>query len=176
MHFLLHSSVMAYMEIFGNASHINHQQNAGMMRHSVHSFAHTTRNVSQSVSTDFQMISSSASPKKPALPPKENRRTIAQMMTSSSMHTPPQSPNFMNDHMMIDSCIQEDQEECTTPLVGEFPIDEMDNNVVVLRNKAKAIENVRRLLIYFVFNSDVLMLFWSSLFTEKAIVRPSGGD
>lgn len=129
------------MEIFGNASHINHQQNAGMVRHSVHSFAHTSRNVSQSVSTDFQAISAS-SPKKPALPPKENRKTIASMLTSSA-HTPPQSPKMFNDHMMIESCIQEDQEECTTPLVDEFPIDEMDN-MVVLRSKAKSIEDVSR--------------------------------
>lgn len=135
--FSIASTVMAYMEIFGNASQVSHQQNAGMMRHSVHSFAHTSRNVSQSVSTDFQSISS---PKRPALPPKENRRTLASSLMSAN--TPPQSPKILNDHMMIDSCIQEDQEDCTTPTVGEFPTDDIDS-MVVLRNKGKSIEDVR---------------------------------
>lgn len=37
--------VMAYMEIFGNASHTNHgiHEDATLMRHSMHSFTHSSR-------------------------------------------------------------------------------------------------------------------------------------
>lgn len=123
------------MEIFGNASHFQQQQQNAMVRHSVHSFAHTTKSISQSASTDF-------SPKKPALPPKENRKNSLLMFTTN---TPPSSPKINNDHSsMIESIIAEDQEDCTTPTIKEFPTDDIDS-VVVLRNKGKPNEDVRNL-------------------------------
>jgi hypothetical protein len=130
---------MAYMEIFGNASHYQQQQQQNaMVRHSVHSFAHTTKSISQSASTDF-------SPKKPALPPKENKK-ISSLMFTSNNNTPPSSPKINNDHhSMIESIIAEDQEDCPTPTIKEFPefpTDDLDS-VVVLRNKGKSIDDVR---------------------------------
>lgn len=43
---------------------------------------------------------------------------------------------------MIGSCIQEDQEDSTTPTANDFQNDEIDS-MVVLRNKENSIEDVR---------------------------------
>ncbi|CRK99983.1 CLUMA_CG013275, isoform B [Clunio marinus] len=137
--------IMAYMEIFGNASHSTHvtHDDATLVRHSMHSFSHNARLQSQSTSFQSSLMPKNSQFTPPALPPKKTKISSSNA-SLNSLVTPPVSPKIVNDNVFTSSKIEEKINNGPTMIdnneaqnnIGTLNEDEIkDNGAVVLRKK-----------------------------------------
>ncbi|KAL7052343.1 hypothetical protein ACKWTF_004846 [Chironomus riparius] len=136
--------IMAYMEIFGNASHSSHtsSQNLLITRHSMHTFAQSSNFNSQErvffeeSNSLLPPVSSESEELKPALPPKKVR------LNSRTPSTPPLSPKIEEFVPEIETTNSEEvelnnelQKPCINNISNELKHQEKEE--VVLRRKSK---------------------------------------
>ncbi|XP_070501755.1 guanine nucleotide-releasing factor 2 isoform X2 [Chironomus tepperi] len=136
--------IMAYMEIFGNASHSSHMssQNLMLTRHSMHIFAQSSKcNSQERVFFDepnplLPPIPSEPEEAKPALPPKKVR------LNSRTPSTPPLSPKieeFVPEIPTTNSEVVELNNELEKPCSNNISneLKHQEKEEVVLRRKSK---------------------------------------
>lgn len=147
---------MAYMEIFGNASHHTHHVNddVTMMRHSMHTFSHSTQ-IQRFVNNFFHSLDefdrvmlffsqslgfqSNLTPKKPALPPKQKPKFSSSNASLNNL-TPPVSPKISNDNVFT-STRKEAIEKENLNQDSEEKINNVEPEVVLRRKPAETVGN-----------------------------------